>query len=277
MAVQRALLVIADIGGYTRFMKVHRVNLAHAQDIIGRLLEAVIDGASSRLKLSKLEGDAALFYAPAGANGALDVPDLMRAIHAIRRAFVHRREQLGTDRLCTCDGCTQVGMLKIKFVVHAGDVAIQKVKSFRELAGMDVILVHRMLKNTVPVAEYVLMTDDVHRDAEAAFRDHSRAIEEDFEGVGPTTLHYVDLDDVAHVDVPSLPRSFLRALWEHIKLNARSLVYILGFRKPCAVFRNMGPALGEVAATAALPSLAPPKLLAGADAEDEAPPAARAP
>jgi hypothetical protein len=43
--VTQALLVIADIGGYTRFMKVHRINLAHAQHIVARLLEAVIDGA----------------------------------------------------------------------------------------------------------------------------------------------------------------------------------------------------------------------------------------
>ena len=59
----QALLVIADIGGYTRFMKVHRINLAHAQHIVARLLEAVIDGAGRKLMLAKLEGDAAFFYA----------------------------------------------------------------------------------------------------------------------------------------------------------------------------------------------------------------------
>ena len=32
----RAVLVIADIGGYTRFMKVHRINLAHAQHIVAQ-------------------------------------------------------------------------------------------------------------------------------------------------------------------------------------------------------------------------------------------------
>ena len=63
MQVQRALLLIADIGGYTRFMKVHRINLAHAQYVVGRLLEAVIDAARPRFKLAKLEGDAAFFYA----------------------------------------------------------------------------------------------------------------------------------------------------------------------------------------------------------------------
>jgi hypothetical protein len=45
MPVGRALLVIADIGGYTPFMRLHRTSLAHAQDVVARLLEAMIDAA----------------------------------------------------------------------------------------------------------------------------------------------------------------------------------------------------------------------------------------
>ena len=35
-----ALLLIADIGGYTRFMNLHRMSLAHAQENTPRLLDA---------------------------------------------------------------------------------------------------------------------------------------------------------------------------------------------------------------------------------------------
>ena len=45
MSIRPALLVIADIGGYTAFMKAHKTSLAHAQDVVARLLEAVIDAA----------------------------------------------------------------------------------------------------------------------------------------------------------------------------------------------------------------------------------------
>ena len=79
----QALLVVADIGGYTRFLKVHRINLAHAQDVVARLLEAVID-AAAKLKLSKLEGDAALFYADD--NSRPDVVDEVRRIRTALRA-----------------------------------------------------------------------------------------------------------------------------------------------------------------------------------------------
>ena len=48
-----ALLVIADIGGYTRFMTLHRTSLAHAQENTSRLLDAIIDAAPD-LELSGL-------------------------------------------------------------------------------------------------------------------------------------------------------------------------------------------------------------------------------
>ena len=50
METRQALLVIADIGGYTRFMRLHRMSLAHAQENTLRLLEAMID-AEPRLRL----------------------------------------------------------------------------------------------------------------------------------------------------------------------------------------------------------------------------------
>jgi hypothetical protein len=72
VAIQPTFLLIADIGGYTRFMKFHRASLAHAQEIVAQLLEAVIDATEADLKLAKLEGDAAFFYLsfPAGRSQA---------------------------------------------------------------------------------------------------------------------------------------------------------------------------------------------------------------
>jgi hypothetical protein len=43
-----------------------------------------------------------------------------------------------------------------KLVGHLGEAAAQRIKNLTELAGVDVILVHRMLKNDVPVPEYML-------------------------------------------------------------------------------------------------------------------------
>lgn len=71
MGIQRAVLLIADIGGYTNYMHWNRKHLAHAQWTVAQLLESVIDAAKG-MKLAKLEGDAAFFWAPGGntARGA---------------------------------------------------------------------------------------------------------------------------------------------------------------------------------------------------------------
>lgn len=233
MAIENALLLIADIGGYTRFMKEHRFGLAHAQNTVAQLLEAVIDAAGS-FKLAKLEGDAAFFYAK-GSNYAA----FSRQVADIRRDFLARRQQLMIDRMCSCDGCMQVGALTLKFVAHAGEIAFQRVKHLTELAGVDVILVHRMLKNDVPVREYVLMTDTVFQRLDPELHRFAHALEHDFEGVGNTVTHYIDLNEIAAELPPNLAPSLPRKLLSKLKLEWRSLPYVLGLKEPCQDFRNV--------------------------------------
>jgi hypothetical protein len=236
---ERALLVIADIGGYTKFMRVHRINLAHAQYIVAQLLEAVIDGAEPRLKLAKLEGDAAFFYAlaPEGKKKD-DVANLATMVASIRREFLARRLELETDRLCNCDSCTQAGQLKLKFVAHVGEVAFQKVKRYTELAGVDVIYVHRLLKNSVPVPEYALMSDVVFHKVEE-FAKFGRAASEDLEGLGSVMTYYVDLHEVARELPMTLEPSAFRTALAWLKMTVRSIPYFLGLKKSCDSFRNM--------------------------------------
>lgn len=253
---QRALLVIADIGGYTRFMRVHRVNLAHAQYVVAQLLEAVIDGAEPKLKLAKLEGDAAFFYAllPEG-KADVAVAALADIVASIRHAFLARRTALDTDRVCSCDGCVQAGQLNLKFVAHVGEVAFQKVKRYTELAGVDVIFVHRLLKNGVPVPEYVLMSEPVYEKVER-FSPYGRALSEDLEGLGSVSTYYVDLLEVARVEPAALAPSLLRRIVGWFGMTWRSIPYFLGLRKSCEGFRNLGAIEGPALLPGA--SVAPP-------------------
>ncbi|MBX3225337.1 MAG: DUF2652 domain-containing protein [Labilithrix sp.] len=255
---QRALLVIADIGGYTKFMRVHRINLAHAQYVVAQLLEAVIDGAEPRLKLAKLEGDAAFFYALAPEGKKKDeVAAFAGLVGSIRREFLAKRLELETDRVCNCDSCTQAGQLKLKFVAHVGEVAFQKVKRYTELAGVDVIFVHRLLKNSVPISEYALMSEPVFQKADA-FATFGREASEELEGLGSVTTYYVDLAEVARELPLTLEPSLFRKALAWLKMTVRSIPYFVGLKKSCDGFRNMG----EVDPSLALPgsSLPPPSL-----------------
>jgi uncharacterized protein DUF2652 len=243
-----ALLVIADIGGYTRFMRVHRINLAHAQYVIGRLLEATIDAAGGRWKLAKLEGDAAFFYSKLPADGALDGTRLRDQLVAIRRAFVDRREQLAADRMCSCDACMQSGQLTLKFVAHAGQVELQKIKRLTELCGVDVILVHRLLKNTVPITEYVLMSEEVERALSAAGLEAAPSeVEEELEGLGRVRTYYVELDGLAPVASEPQRSGVPARLWAWLRMTIRSLPYFVGAKKACRGFRNLDGIAGQPA------------------------------
>ena len=254
----RAFLLIADIGGYTRFMKVHRINLAHAQYVVAQLLEAVIDGAGS-FKLSKLEGDAAFFYATMKSDADLD--GYAKRVADIRRSFLHRREELTTDRLCTCDGCVQAGQLNLKFVAHEGEVAFQKIKRHTELAGVDVIFVHRLLKNSVPAQEYVLMSDVVHKGLDPDLKKHAKEIENELEGFDNTKQYWIDLVEIARDLPPKLTTSGTKKFFAWLKMTWRSIPYFLGLKKACDGFRNLGDlGIPPPLPTETTPSLLPPSM-----------------
>lgn len=242
MAVERGLLLIADIAGYTRFMEFHRTDLAHAQDVVARLLEAVID-AGPALRLVEVEGDAAFMYRPLrnDAGDALGETVVRQAL-AMHRAFHARQQAIACLNTCPCQGCSQTQHLKIKFVAHVGDVAPQRVKQLTRLAGFDVIVVHRMLKNAVPVSEYLLMSEPLFAACGEPIRRDARPLEQELEGVGRACTHYIDLATVAE-PLPERPRitpyGQRRETWGVL---VRTLPYVLGLRKPCVGFRNLTPA-----------------------------------
>jgi hypothetical protein len=55
METRRALLLIADIGGYTEYMQFHRSFLGHAEAATTRLLGKVVDAARD-FDLIEIEG-----------------------------------------------------------------------------------------------------------------------------------------------------------------------------------------------------------------------------
>jgi hypothetical protein len=102
MEIKRIVLVLADISGYTRFMKMHTMSLLHAEAIITELLEAVLDHAEYPLTLSKLEGDAALLYATLedDVDDRAAAQDILRQVIAFFEAFKTRERAL-----IACDSC----------------------------------------------------------------------------------------------------------------------------------------------------------------------------
>ena len=249
--MQSALLVIADIGGYTRFMKFHAASLVHAQEIVGELLDAIIAAVRPVLKLAKLEGDAAFFYVERSAD--TDNPAwLMSRVQAIHATFHHRLTEFARTNLCPCDGCRQAGRLRIKVIAHSGDIVTRRTGGSTELTGIDVILVHRLLKNPVPLPEYLLVTAPVYSMIDATARDKAAALEIDVDDLGPTSTWYLPLvSDEAVMAAIRVPMT--RRLTTHVKRMVRTFPKLFGRGPaPCADFRNI-PDLASAADAPALP------------------------
>ena len=137
-------LLIADISGYTSYLA--GVELDHAQDILADLVGTVVTALRPTFRLAKLEGDAAFTFAPAD---KVDGSQLLDTIERCYFGFRRRRRDVGQATSCACNACVRIPDLNLKFVVHVGPVARQRMMGLEELVGADVIVVHRLLKNTV--------------------------------------------------------------------------------------------------------------------------------
>ncbi len=151
-----AWLVLTDISGYTAFVKANAAALHHAQYVISELMNAILQAAGEPLTLAKLEGDAVFFQA-ADADGQLG-DGVGRSLQRIFEAFYARRDAMIAANTCPCPACTDIVQLTLKAVAHRGEVVSYQLGGFQEVAGLDVILVHRLLKNTVPDSHYLLAT-----------------------------------------------------------------------------------------------------------------------
>jgi hypothetical protein len=232
MATRRALLLIADIGGYTEYMQFHRSILGHAEATTTRLLEKVVDAARG-FDLIEIEGDAAFLSREAD---ALDGPATLAAITevavAMHRAF-HAQRRLVELNMCPCGSCTQTSDLKLKFVAHVGEVATQTIKRRRKLIGMDVILVHRLLKNSVPVPEYVLVSEELYESGGTSLPAHPmQEIAQDLEGIGPVRTYFVTIEDIAgHLPPPPDP-SWPQRFGVTLGMVGRGLPHMVRRRRP---------------------------------------------
>lgn len=165
-------LVLADIGGYTAFLR--DVADAHRDDAFAdgrvppayRLMSKLLDGIVSclvpPLTLAKLEGDAVFAYSPS----VSEAPRGDEFLDLVRGCYANFRDQLrevGSVWSCTCDACSRSADLELKFIVHAGPFVIATMAGGRELIGPEVIMAHRLLKSgeadAARPAAYLLLTD----------------------------------------------------------------------------------------------------------------------
>ena len=153
---EEGVLVLADISGFTAF--VTATELEHGPPIIAELLEEVMRQLSPPLEVQEVEGDAVFALGP----DRVLVPPVMLldVLDNAFTAFRDRQRELQADESCSCKACRNVSSLDLKIVAHHGRFLRQMVGGRGQVAGVDVILAHQLLKNRlVRGRAYLLLTD----------------------------------------------------------------------------------------------------------------------
>jgi hypothetical protein len=164
---QSLIIILADISGYTRFMLENQTAAVHGQQCITFLIETLLREVDIPLQLQEIEGDAVFLYAARPGDEAAWRETLAQVRVKLRRFFAAFLEGMRTAAEatpCACAICRDAGTLKLKLIVHSGRAVFHEIGGRALVSGADVILAHRLLKNSVPGDEYLLMTEAAYRD-----------------------------------------------------------------------------------------------------------------
>jgi Protein of unknown function (DUF2652) len=166
-SIKKVLLIIADISGYTEFMVSNELEIEHNQQIISQLINTIIEQVNIPLEIAKLEGDAIFLYA-VKLSEKYTWEDVRKSVGEklilFFEVFHNKLAEMQQQAYCSCSVCSNISVLKLKIVVHSGEALFYSIQQFCELSGKDVILTHRLTKNSVTNDEYILMTEPAYSD-----------------------------------------------------------------------------------------------------------------
>jgi len=168
----RGTLLLADISGYTAFLQAvaeaHAADLAagtfvpEAYPLLTSLLDGIVEGIVPPFVLSEVEGDAVFAFADED-DLHLRGRSLLACLNGCYQTYRARLDAARTLMVCTCDACSSIIRLELKFVMHHGAYVVQTIASHQRVLGPDVTAAHLLLKNhvrdVVGHASYVLVTE----------------------------------------------------------------------------------------------------------------------
>lgn len=223
--IKPVCLLIADISGYTKFLKFRALSVLHAEEIISSLLEAVASKAEYPLQISKFEGDAVFLFAVAEPDPRAAARSVYDQIDRFFEAFHQTQIELirATDGGCICEACRHIGELRLKAIVHSGTAVFKRIRNYEELGGEDVILIHRLLKNTIRAQEYIALTEPFYQQHGELSNESFQKHIEKYNDLGEIPLYVRNLDVRDIPDMKHKPFTRVRGIIEIFRRTGRAL------------------------------------------------------
>jgi len=194
MKAAPTLICIPDISGFTQFMS--DMDFELTSKVIPSLLNKIIYSNEIGLKVSEIEGDAVLFFRQG------ELPSFEQLVKQCRYFYTEFYNQMNELRKKHSDknGAYKIPkMLGLKIVLHYGqEIGVVPVGKMIKLMGEDVIVAHRLLKNDVPLDEYILISDELISEYKSISNDdfdwaNLKKGSMKIEHMGDVGFNYIDL------------------------------------------------------------------------------------
>ncbi len=200
-------LLLADISGYTSFLRgvadAHRDILVDADEppaayaFVTSLLDAMATAVVPPFRVVKFEGDA-LFAVADDPQPTMQGSSALACLRGCYATFRARLADAEREWTCTCGSCSRIHALDLKFVLHHGEYVRHRIAALEDVAGPDVIVVHRLLKNHVRdllgPRPYALLTDRAIGELGIPVGTMLAAVES-YEGLPTVPVHVLPLDE----------------------------------------------------------------------------------
>lgn len=198
-----ATIFIPDMTGFTSYIS--KTDIKVSKKVIPALLEAIIDANELNLSMAEIQGDAVLFYR----IGEPPTPsELVAQSKQIFLVFSAKLEEL-SEELSKEIPDMPISLpesLGIKIIAHYGKIGLAKIRGFVKLIGQDVIIAHRLLKNSTQADEYLLISE----------KYASRFSQEDLERVFAFGELKHGQDEYAHIGVIKYRYASLKPLFSNL-------------------------------------------------------------
>jgi hypothetical protein len=206
MAETNATILIPDISGFTEYMTTTELN--HSSYAIHKLINAIVNTVGDEYEVSEIEGDAVLMIKKGPPPSQKEILDtclrIFNAFHLQRNWMQHRA-------VCPCAACVAISNLTLKFVVHYGPLVEMKVGSFVKHSGTEMIVAHRLMKNSIESNEYVLITEKLLQqvtDSSEAVKTEWINASEEYASIGKVDYRFMLLNEARkNVSEPPKPQN----------------------------------------------------------------------
>ncbi|QEK51824.1 DUF2652 domain-containing protein [Pedobacter aquae] len=189
---------IPDITGFTKFMMSANQDFAH--EVIPNILQTIIKTNILELNVAEIEGDAIFFYKTGRLPSVQKVARQCKAIYDAFNNFIASYKEIDIQNYEKYLANNQLG---IKIIIHHGKISISNIEGHIKLMGEDVILVHKLLKNSVQQHNYILLSQqylDKLKDKKVAKNwfnwDKLQKGKDSYEHFGSVPYHYIAFADV---------------------------------------------------------------------------------